>query len=392
MGRASGLVLGLDSPGQLQSRWVAACSSEWSAKAGPPWGLEGGEEGLSPFVSRAVEGTLANRLASGTVLCQQSRSWRPGGTSHLQKEPTCCVRPGTARLSSGLALGACVWGLKMDSGCSPHPSLPIRSHPDSLGGRGWFTGEMQMARGGPPPPPPQLQAPRGLARGHDIADDSNSGRKLNSAPKRKQRKPLQKCGEGAGGCQERSNPRGPGHHPGDGAVATPQSPSLPETPTPGGPALSCSTWPVRGTRRLEQETPGAQLDPQTCQHLSPRGQTGTWAGPRTARLPPARGQDAWPLAAVAVPRRLRGQQQGSRSYALASVGSSAFSEGPRAHWGWGWGGGSALGRTQPVSAGKLDHRGEGQNLYCDDGRSRHILCLLVSELNLEQLCHLAQVL
>ena len=46
-------------------------------------------------------------------------------------------------------------------------------------------------------------------------------------------------------------------------MAAPQSPSLPETPAPGGPTLSCSTWPVRGTRRLEQETPGAQLDPQT---------------------------------------------------------------------------------------------------------------------------------
>lgn len=57
-GQGFGHGVGLDSPGQLQSGWVAACSSEWSAKAGPPWRLEGGEEGLSPFVSRAVEGML----------------------------------------------------------------------------------------------------------------------------------------------------------------------------------------------------------------------------------------------------------------------------------------------------------------------------------------------
>ena len=143
---------GADGPageGQLQIGWAAACSTGWSAKAGPPWRLEG----LNPFVSSVVEGTLANRLASGAALCQQSRSRSPGVPSHLQKQPPCCGRPGTAWLSSGLPLGACVWGLKRDPGRSSHLSLPIRRHPDSSGGRGWFTGEMQMARGGPLPAP-----------------------------------------------------------------------------------------------------------------------------------------------------------------------------------------------------------------------------------------------
>lgn len=172
-------------------------------------------------------------------------------------------------------------------------------------------------------------------------------------------------------------------------------PSHPPSLRPTPPAdLPCpaAPGPSRAYGGLNRKLQVPSWTHRPCQHLSPRGQTGTWAGPRTARLPPARSQNAWPLVAVAVPRCLRGRQQGSRSYALASVGSSAFSEGPRACWGWGGGGGSALGQTQPVSAGKRDHSGEGQNLYCDDGRSRHILCLLVSELNSYQLCHLAQVL
>ena len=56
MGWASGLAPGAggaDGPageGQLQSGWAAACSTGWSAKAGPPWRLEhaaagGGLEG-----------------------------------------------------------------------------------------------------------------------------------------------------------------------------------------------------------------------------------------------------------------------------------------------------------------------------------------------------------
>ena len=72
------------------------------------------------------------------------------------------------------------------------------------------------------------------------------------------------------------------------------------------------------------------------------------------------------------------------------MGSGAFSESTRAHWGLG--GGVALWAELSLSAGKQDHSGEGQKLYCDDGRSWHILYLLVTELNLDQLCHLSQIL
>lgn len=57
-GQSFGHGVGLDPLGQLQSGWAAAQCSERSAKAGPPWRLEGGEGGLSPFVSRAAERML----------------------------------------------------------------------------------------------------------------------------------------------------------------------------------------------------------------------------------------------------------------------------------------------------------------------------------------------